>query len=40
MPRVVVSLVTRNESRDVERLVPSLFSQTFRDFCVIATDND
>jgi GT2 family glycosyltransferase len=40
MPRVVVSLVTRNESKDVERLVPTLFAQTFRDFAVIATDND
>lgn len=40
MPRVVVSIVTRNESRDVERLVPTLFAQTFRDFAVIATDND
>lgn len=38
-PRLVVSLVTHNESRDVERLLPSLFAQTFRDFTVEATDN-
>jgi GT2 family glycosyltransferase len=37
--RVLVSLVTHNESRDVERLVPSLFAQTFRDFAISAVDN-
>ena len=30
MARLLVSLVTHNESRDVERSVPSLFAQTFR----------
>ena len=39
MPRVVVSLVTHNESRDAERLLPTLFAQTFRDFAVVAVDN-
>ena len=38
-PRVLVSIVTHNESRDVERLLPSLFSQTFRDFVIVAVDN-
>jgi len=37
--RVLVSLVTHNESRDAERLLPTLFSQTFRDFTVVAVDN-
>jgi len=37
--RVLVSLVTHNESRDAERLLPSLFAQTFRDFDVVAVDN-
>lgn len=40
MPRVLVSVVTRNESHDAERLVPSLFAQTFRDVAIVATDND
>lgn len=39
MPKVVVSLVTHNESRDVERLLPSVFAQTFRDLHVVAVDN-
>ncbi|HEV8269618.1 MAG TPA: glycosyltransferase family 2 protein [Thermoanaerobaculia bacterium] len=39
MPKVVVSLVTHNESRDVERLVPTLFAQTLPGVSVIATDN-
>ena len=39
MTRLVVSLVTHNESRDVERLLPSLFAQTERGFSIIATDN-
>jgi len=39
VPRVVVSLVTHNESRDTERLLPTLFAQTFRDFAVVAVDN-
>jgi GT2 family glycosyltransferase len=38
-PRVLVSLVTHNESRDVERLVPSLFAQSFSDLAVSAVDN-
>ncbi len=37
--RVLVSLVTHNESHDAERLVPSLFSQTFRDLAISAVDN-
>ncbi len=37
--RVLVSLVTHNESKDVERLVPSLFAQTFRDLAISAVDN-
>lgn len=39
MARVLVSLVTHNESRDAERLLPTLFAQTFRDFEVVAIDN-
>lgn len=39
MARVLVSLVTHNESRDAERLLPTLFAQTFRDFAVVAVDN-
>lgn len=39
MARVLVSLVTHNESRDAERLLPTLFAQTFRDFTVVAVDN-
>ena len=38
-PRVLVSLVTHNESHDAERLLPSLFSQSFRDIVVSAVDN-
>lgn len=38
-PLVLVSLVTHDESRDVERLVPSLFAQTFRDLAISAVDN-
>jgi GT2 family glycosyltransferase len=38
-PRVLVSLVTHNESRDAERLLPSLFAQSFRDLAVSAVDN-
>ena len=37
--RVLVSLVTHNESRDAERLVPSLFAQSFRDLAISAVDN-
>jgi GT2 family glycosyltransferase len=39
MARVLVSLVTHNESRDAERLLPTLFAQTFRDFELVAVDN-
>jgi GT2 family glycosyltransferase len=39
MPKVVVSLVTRNESHDVERFLPTLFGQSFRDFALVAVDN-
>ncbi len=39
MPRVVISLVTHNESRDVERLLPTVFAQTLRDLAVVAVDN-
>jgi GT2 family glycosyltransferase len=38
-PTVLVSIVTHNESHDVERLLPSLFAQTFRDFAIVAVDN-
>jgi GT2 family glycosyltransferase len=38
-PLVLVSLVTHNESRDAERLVPSLFAQTFRDLAISVVDN-
>ncbi len=38
-PTVLVSIVTHNESRDVERLLPSLFAQTFKDFAIVAIDN-
>ena len=38
-PTVLVSIVTHNESKDVERLLPSLFAQTFRDFAIVAVDN-
>jgi GT2 family glycosyltransferase len=37
--RVLVSLVTHNEAPDAERLVPSLFAQTFRDVAVSVVDN-
>ena len=36
---VLVSLVTHNEAHDAERLVPSLFAQTFRDVAVSVVDN-
>lgn len=39
MSRVVVSIVTHNESHDAERLLASLEEQTFRDFSVVAFDN-
>jgi GT2 family glycosyltransferase len=39
MTRLVVSLVTHNETHDLEKLLPSLFAQTERDFTIIATDN-
>ncbi len=39
MARVLVSLVTHDESRDAERLLPTLFAQTFRDFELVAVDN-
>lgn len=39
MTRLAVSLVTHNESHDIERLLPSLFAQTERGFSIIATDN-
>jgi GT2 family glycosyltransferase len=38
-PGVLVSLVTHNEAGDVQRLVPSLFAQTFRDLTISAVDN-
>jgi GT2 family glycosyltransferase len=38
-PRVLVSLVTHNESTDAARLVPSLFAQTARDLAISAVDN-
>ncbi len=38
-PAVLVSLVTHNESRDVERLVPSVFAQTCGDLAISAVDN-
>jgi GT2 family glycosyltransferase len=37
--RLVVSLVTHNESRDLEVLLPTLAAQTYRDFEVVAVDN-
>ncbi len=37
--RVLVSLVTHDEAHDAERLVPSLFAQTFRDVAVSVVDN-
>jgi len=37
--RLVVSLVTHNESRDLEVLLPTLSAQTYRDFEVVAVDN-
>ncbi|HQR46909.1 MAG TPA: glycosyltransferase family 2 protein [Thermoanaerobaculia bacterium] len=39
MPRVAVSLVTHNESRDAERLLPTVFAQTVRDLSIVAVDN-
>ena len=39
MARLLVSLVTHDESRDVERLLPTLFAQTCRDFELVAVDN-
>jgi GT2 family glycosyltransferase len=39
VPRIVVSLVTHNESKDVELLLPTLSAQTCRDFEVVAVDN-
>ncbi|MGE5344391.1 MAG: glycosyltransferase [Acidithiobacillales bacterium] len=39
MPKVVVSLVTHNESRDLESLVPTLFAQSHRDLSLVAVDN-
>lgn len=39
MARVLVSLVTHDESRDAERLLPTLFAQTFRDLELVAVDN-
>ncbi len=39
MSPLVVSLVTHNESRDLERLLPTLEAQTYRDFQVVVTDN-
>ncbi len=39
MPKVLVSLVTHNESHDVERLLPTLFAQTHRDLAIVAVDN-
>jgi GT2 family glycosyltransferase len=38
-PHVLVSLVTHNETRDVERLVPSVFAQTSGGLAVSAVDN-
>lgn len=39
MTKAVVSIVTHNESRDIERLLPSLFAQTFTGFSIHALDN-
>lgn len=39
MARVLVSLVTHDESRDTELLLPTLFAQTYRDFELVAVDN-
>lgn len=39
MARVLISLVTHNESRDAERLVPTLFAQTLTDLEIVAVDN-
>ena len=39
MPRVVISLVTHNESGDLERLLPTLAVQTLRDVELVAVDN-
>jgi GT2 family glycosyltransferase len=39
MPSVLASLVTHNESRDAERLVPTLFAQTHREMSFLAVDN-
>ena len=39
MAKVVVSLVTHNESRDLELLLQTLAAQTCRDFEVVAVDN-
>ena len=39
MAKVVVSLVTHNDAHDVERLLPSLFGQTYRAFELFAVDN-
>ena len=39
MPRLVVSLVTHNDSRDADRVLSSLETQEFRDFSVEAVDN-
>ena len=39
MAPVVASLVTHNESRDVERLLPTLFAQTYREVALVAVDN-
>ena len=36
---VLVSLVTHNESHDVERLVPTVFAQTAGDLAISAVDN-
>ncbi|MEO7919482.1 MAG: glycosyltransferase family 2 protein [Thermoanaerobaculia bacterium] len=39
MARILVSIVTHNEARDLERLLPSLQAQTLREFTILATDN-
>ncbi len=39
MPKVLVSIVTHNESHDVERLLPSLIAQSYRNLAIHATDN-
>ncbi len=39
MAHVAVSLVTHNDSNDLDSLLPTLSAQTYRDFEVVAVDN-